>query len=217
MYPDDDSPEVDLDIETPTDGPEDGDNAEDSGDKPGQSNADTVLSKRLKDTQAAYTRSQMELAELRGRLSALEAPVTKREDVKDWIDDYQVDDLEFGPKDTKEMLKRLRSEVAQAIEARDQFFLNKVENANPEVHELRDEIDRLRQDPDLAKFDDKVLVVLAKKNKASRERREASERGPSAPGGRRTGTQGKAEDIRDNPLFRKIYENRFPDLFKGDK
>lgn len=168
---------------------------------------DEGLKKALADTKRAYTKAAMELAELKGRMSAMETKPTPVPE-KDWLDEFEDDSLRLNPELAKEMIRKHRQDVVQLLEQRDRFWEGQLKNLDPDVLTMKDRIAELRQDPDYQAFTDKQLAIVAKKQKRSEVVDEEPEPvlSSGAPGaGRGSGGGGHDVNIRETPLFKKIY------------
>lgn len=169
--------------------------------------------KRLADTEAALKERQREfhqvsreLAELRGQLSAvkqMQQPAATQKDVLD--DEKLASELRDDPSKVLEILKRERSslqqQVASVLEARDNYWRGELMKVDPEVVAMRNQIAKLREDPDFADFSDAQLAKLAKKNVTNSPKKEYR----GAPGGRRQTEERGQKDITEDPMFKMIY------------
>ena len=175
--------------------------------KEAQKGSEEGLKKALTDTKRAYTKSQMELAELKGRLSAMETKPPS-EPQKDWMEDFGDDALRLNPELVKEMIRKHREEVVGVLRQRDQYWEGQLKNLDPDVLSMKDRIAELRQDPDYQQFTDKQLAIIARKTAtAEPEEETVIVRSPGSPAGGRGSASGagKETNIRQSSLYKKIY------------
>jgi hypothetical protein len=178
-----------------------------SDDTPGDQELAT-LQKRFADTQRKLTELATANAELRGKISVLgDKP---REQEVDPLDQITADEILQDPtvaiKALKSLKQDLLGQLAEVLRARDAHFAGELKKLDPERLALREQIEELKQDPDLADLDESVLVKIAKRSKRQAG---GDERRPfSAPGGRSSGSGGQ-KDVRKSDLFRMVYGNEF--------
>lgn len=167
--------------------------------------------KMFLDTKKAFTKSQMELANLKGQLEVLKTqsvahPETPKVDT-DWLEDVDWEAVRADPSLVKDMVVNLRNEIADVLRARDSYMEAKLQSADPEIVTYRNKIAELRLDPDYQAFSDKQLAVLARKLSNSTEPAAPNKPKGSVGGGSRP--VAGPTDIKDTPLFKKIYGEQF--------
>ena len=179
---------------------------------------DDGLKKQLEDTKRKLHEIAMENAELRGRQSALETKSEEEVEASPF-ESLQEDDVIQNPymivSATQDALAKFRQEVIETFKARDQFLAAEMDKRDPALAAVREQIDELRKDPDLKGLSDRQLAAIAKRTTANDD---TEERSLGRPGGKRSargGTRSTKSDPKSNPLFREIYADRFPEMFKG--
>lgn len=167
--------------------------------------------KMLIDTKRAFTKASMEKAEMAGRLSALEEQIRAmssketQENQKDWLEEVNFEELREDPNGLKKVIAMLRGDVANVLQARDNYFETRLKSVNPEINAFKDKIAEMKADPDFADFSDEQLVRLAKRETAKPKQSKASPEPASVGGGRRAASTGGGTDIRKSSLYRQIY------------
>lgn len=168
----------DEDTELPEiDGEADGSAPEDQDSQTDDQKESATLEKRFKDTQAAFTRIaqekkalEKELAEVKGKVDAViamrgvnEERETEPAPFSYLDDDEAVGSLLDDPKNVRDAMKKVVSDVAKILDLRDRAILGELERRDPTTRELGSKIAELRKDPDYEGFSDRQLAVLAKK------------------------------------------------------
>lgn len=175
------------------------------------------LQKRLKDTQKAYHEAARERAELKKVVEKLQTQVEtvismgsqkQADEPPDnpfaFLDEETLQEkLLEDPKNVTQVIKQVISRMAQVMEVRDRALLGEMERRDPSVAQMRDKINKLREDPDYSEFSDRQLVILAKKQltkKAEKKEEDDPYPGPMGGGRRVSTSQGSEND----PMEREI-------------
>ena len=157
------------------------------------------LQKQLLDTKRAYTEGQMALAELTGRLDE-RGPAEPQED---WLSKYDEDEVAQNPMLAIEAIQRLRQEIVDVVRAGNTNIESRFRALDPERVAFREEIEALRQDPDLAELDEDVLVMLAKRDKRQSK---VTPKPTGAPGGgQRRSAAATGKDVKESSLYKAMY------------
>lgn len=180
--------------------PEDSENPEEDQD----------YKKMFLDTKKAYTKAQMELAELKGKTAALEEVSSQRqvETEEDWLDKVDDDELRADPSNVKKLIKKIRAENIEVMRMRDAWLLEQIEKQSPELLVLKEQIAALKSDSDYEGFSDKQLAVVARKGSKAKPKKARG-----APGGKRVSVA-KEVDVRKSPLYQKMYGDEFKEQEK---
>lgn len=185
-----------------------------------------TLRKRFHDTQKKLHEVTTENAKLSGKLEGVAS--TRQPAAEAPSDPYAgLDEAEViaNPYLIVDALRKsqtsLVQEVAQVIrQIRDEFGA-KIESQHPDRIALAEEIDKLREDPDLDGLDDKALMAMAKRNRrlaAEQETVEEEEEPLERPMRTLPGTRRASAGVSDpkkGPLFRAIYGEMFDDKGGG--
>lgn len=173
----DDTLNVDSGEELPTDQQVETDDSaslETTDDSNGDATEPKGKEKALKDTEAAlkerqaeFTRLSQQLAEMKGQLTTLtqlQTQQAKHEEVKDWMEELNSDNVVEDPLSAMKMVvNNLRKEIASVLSDRDAFLLSKVNSTSGLDPEIKAKVDELRNDPDFADLPDKSILAMAKK------------------------------------------------------
>lgn len=196
--------------------------------------ADGDIAKRLKDTQAAFTKASQERAEERKRADALEQRLAQMEGMltvlKDrpaapekqevqtnpfeFLDDPYIKERFYEDADVPiKAMKQTVDIIGRALVARD---LEWTETLKKFKDELLNQVNRpdpaiaakiveLRKDPELANLDDKALAILAKRLPAT-ETAERREYPGAAPSGSRRPAPPASDPAWDKAIKAKMKE-----------
>jgi predicted RNase H-like nuclease (RuvC/YqgF family) len=192
---------------------------EESGDNSNSADSGDKLEKRFRDSQSHISLIQNENKELRdrmnqlvGRLEQLDRKESKQ-DEKLWIDEISDDSLRDDPSTTKQLIKRLRQEMAEILEVRDRALSERMKWYDPDVRSNASKIAKLREDPELAKLPDEALLVIAKRYAADGEEEIVERRSSGAPMGGKRSVMKKDETKEDKlkkyaPYLEQMRSNR---------
>lgn len=223
-------PEEILEIE---DQPKDDDELPpDEGDKADEKDSEAseleVIKKRLKDTQAAFTRKSQENSELKNRMSALEGKLEgviatqhkpaepKPENPFSFLDDEkQVETLLEDPKNVANAFKRVLGTLPDIFERRDKVLISEMKKmfgsvATDEGREVAAKVARMRQDSDYEAFSDEQLATLVKKSmKAQAAKKDKFRGGVGGSGGGARADDGSDDELEAsaNDYFKRLYGN----------
>ncbi len=191
-----------------------------------------ITEKRLKDTQAAYTRKSQEHAELQKKYAALEGkvdlllqqsqskPESKPENPFGFLDDEkEVETLLEDPKNVANAFKKVIGTLPDIFERRDKVLISEMRKmfgsvATDEGREVAAKVAKLRQDSEYDSFTDDQLTVLAKKSlKAQAVKKDKFKGGVGGSGGR-VSRDGEGDDELEqlsNDYFKRLYGNSLDD------
>jgi hypothetical protein len=170
-----------------------------------------TLKKRFRDTQRKLHEVSTERAQLLGKLEGVTLRDGKpNESPTNPFDGMDESEVIANPNLIVERAKTahasLVSELGQVLRTMQEELRKEIRQQNPERLELKELIDELREDPDLADLDDEVLIRLARREKRSPQRVR------TLAGGARRGSSGG--DVRKSGLFQAIYGDRFAEETK---
>lgn len=157
----------------------------------------------FKDTQAAFTRSQQELAELRGQLQGFMAAKKPEQepnvDIFKMVEDEVSEELKgvnlFDDEEKAKVsiakavsraMRKPMSFIGETLAARDAFYEERIRGVDPEVRAVAEKMAELKDDPDCNGFSDQELEIAArfslKKGKKQKEQ-DSEDRFRGSPGG----------------------------------
>ena len=164
--------------------------------------------KRYKDLQSEYTKDREELLRLKKAFVGEDVTPT---DV-DYFDDKELEDaLKKNPASVLPILKQMRDETLQVLEAQRREIDKSIAQSDPDQAHLYERVEKLREDEDYASFTDEQLLTLARKSET--EGSAPSIKKAYNPGGSRKGRAPKKEANPENSaLWKAIYGTKLDEV-----